>query len=164
MHLVSGESIGEIAARGEPCPMPSPKGGSAPVKVCFRLATATFLAACSDLTAPVLPPAVLLQPPAVYRSWWRQVEECSGRTADFTRTRFYTVIPTPNEDSLYFRDPRTGQYLDGEWVPSSNAIYLAAGQVTNPGVVRHEMLHAILREIGHPARYFADRCAVLVAY
>lgn len=122
------------------------------------------LVACTGITDPKVPPAERFDPPAQYLGWWQEMQGCSARTARFHAVTFYRVLPTPGRDSLQFSDPESGKYHDGEWVPGRNAIYLAAGQLMNPGLVRHEMLHALLRDVHHPPAYFAVRCARLVAY
>ena len=122
------------------------------------------VAACADATAPKLPAAEPFDPPGAYSVWWREVEDCSARRGRLDGVRFYRVLGVPGRDSLDYLDPESGRYLNGEWVRSSNAIYLAAGQVTNPGVVRHEMLHALLQDARHPPKYFADLCGQLVSY
>lgn len=122
------------------------------------------LMACSGITDPRVPPAERFIPPAQYLGWWNEMQVCSARIARFHAVSFYRVLPTPGRDSLQFSDPGSGKYHDGEWVPGRNAIYLAAGQLLNPGLVRHEMLHAILRDVHHPPAYFAGPCARLVAY
>ena len=135
--------------------------------VMVRALAATGLAAlmaCTGITEPRLPLAERFDPPAQYLGWWREMEECSARTGRFDAVSFYRVLPTPGRDSLQFRDPKSGQYHDGEWVSRSNAIYVAAGRLLDPGLVRHEMLHALLRDAHHPPGYFAGLCARLVAY
>jgi hypothetical protein len=122
------------------------------------------VAACVDVTAPKLPAAERFDAPFSYLAWWREVQNCSGWSGRLGGVRFYRVVATPGRDSLDYLDPDSGRYLNGEWIPRSNSIYLAAGQVTNPGVVRHEMLHALLRDTRHPPRYFADLCGQLVSY
>lgn len=119
---------------------------------------------CADVTGPKLPAAARFEPMDLYAKWWREVEECAARHAPMAAVHFYRVIPSAGRDSLFFRDPESGAYFLGEWVRRSNSLYFAAGQLTNPGVVRHEMLHAILRDVGHPPEYFDDRCGPLVAY
>ena len=125
---------------------------------------ALTVAACVDITGPRLPASERFEPPASYSAWWREVEDCSARNGRLSGVSFYRVLATPGRDSLDYLDPESGRYLNGEWVPRSNSIYLAAGQVTNPGVVRHEMLHALLQETRHPPKYFADLCGQLVSY
>lgn len=130
----------------------------------FVAASLTVLAACTGITEPSLPPAERFEPPAQYLAWWREMQGCSSRIARFDAVSFYRVVPTAGRDSLHFRHPESGEYYDGAWVPRWNAIYLAAGQTMTPGLVRHEMLHALLRNVRHPPAYFAGHCAHLVAY
>ena len=122
------------------------------------------LLACTGITDPSLPPAERFEPPTQYLGWWREMQQCSARSARLDAVRFYRVLPTPGRDSLHFSHPESGEYYDGAWVPRWNAIYLAAGQTMTPGLVRHEMLHALLRDVRHPPAYFAGKCARLVAY
>lgn len=136
----------------------------APVARALAAAGLAALLACTGITEPLLPPAERFDPPAQYRGWWREMQQCSARTARFDAVRFYRVLPTPGRDSLHFSHPESGAYYDGAWVPQWNAIYLAAGQMMTPGLVRHEMLHALLRDVRHPPAYFAGNCARMVAY
>ena len=122
------------------------------------------LVACTGITDPLFPPAERFDPPTQYRGWWREMQRCSARTARFDAVSFYRVVPMPGRDSLHFSHPESGKYYDGAWVPRWNAIYLAAGQMMTPGLVRHEMLHALLRDVRHPAAYFKGNCAQQVAY
>lgn len=127
-------------------------------------ASLAALLACTGITEPSLPPAERFEPPPQYPGWWREMQTCSARTAHFDAIRFYRVLPTLGRDSLHFSHSQSGEYYDGAWVPRWNAIYLASGQVMTPGLVRHEMLHALLRDVRHPPAYFAGKCARLVAY
>lgn len=128
------------------------------------IGTLLFLGlACTDFTAPTLPPADQFEAPPAYRTWWDEVAACSGRAGDFEAVRFYRA-PGAGEDSLTYRDRRTGRSYYGEWDPRSNSIYLAWGQLQSSNIVRHEMLHAVLRSVGHPRRYFDGACSPLVSY
>ncbi|MEO7457355.1 MAG: hypothetical protein ABIY52_13915 [Gemmatimonadaceae bacterium] len=46
----------------------------------------------------------------------------------------------------------------GEWYSGTSSIVLTREYLNDPGVVRHEMLHALLRNAGHPAATFRDAC------
>lgn len=120
--------------------------------------------ACTGITEPGLPAAERFNALPQYIRWWREMEVCSAHVGPLGGVSFYRVVPTPGRDSLQFMDPESGEYRDGEWVGRRNAIYLAAGRVTDAGLVRHEMLHALLRDVHHPPRYFEGRCAQLVKY
>ncbi|GAC1655218.1 MAG: hypothetical protein NVS4B3_19760 [Gemmatimonadaceae bacterium] len=122
------------------------------------------LVGCGDATGPKLPRAIGFEAPAIYRLWWQDVETCSGARGSLDEVRFYRVVAQPGEDSSSFRDPAHDRYLFGEWVPGSNAIYLAPEKVTNRQIVRHEMLHALIRVLDHPPEYFVTRCGAEVSY
>ncbi|MEP6618582.1 MAG: hypothetical protein ABJE47_04690 [bacterium] len=57
---------------------------------------------------------------------------------------------------------KNGQEADGYWSLHSNQILLAGDKLYDGQVVRHEMLHALLRGGGHPRSQFLGRCAGLV--
>lgn len=95
--------------------------------------------------------AVEFNPPTYYRTLWRTVESCSGRTADFASVRWYRTAG------------RTGGDADaiGAWWPDGNRIVLNEDYVDDESIVRHEMLHAILERGAHgPA--FSGSCADIV--
>ena len=111
-----------------------------------------FLLACQSPTAFTPPGAVPFDPPAIYRTWWAEVEACSGLRGDFDAVRWYRVDP-PNEVRL-----PTGRPVRGFWASNGNRIFIRAADLDLPYVPRHEMLHALLRRPGHPAEYFVTRC------
>lgn len=105
---------------------------------------------------PALPSdARTLDPlPVEYDAWWRATEACADRQGDLTTVRWYT---TPG-DSL-----RVGATtFDAYWFAAGNTIVVARPYVRDGPVVRHEMLHALLRRGDHPAAYFQGRCARIV--
>ncbi len=101
--------------------------------------------------APLPDGAVPFSPPATYFTWWQQVELCSGLNADFTAVSWYIV---PNVSTF----PSEIGDLHGSYQQASNSIIVAGGYKDDPLLVRHEELHAILRQPGHPPEYFEDRC------
>ncbi len=118
---------------------------------------ATLLVAC-QLSEPFPFPSESLRPysPPIgqYTLWWEAVEACSGRTSNFADVSWYLTQPgqllVVNNDTL-----------DGAWFEDGNRIAVARG---DGPIVRHEMLHAILHDGGHPAAMFAGRCAGVVAF
>jgi hypothetical protein len=82
-------------------------------------------------------------------------EKCSG-------------VRKPMADVSWYRVPGTsrfsveGTYAAGEWLRSGNRIVLADSSARDGGVVRHEMLHALLQRIPHDREYFLGRCAGVV--
>lgn len=145
-------------------PVAAAQRQKAPTMRAFAATGLAALMACSGITEPRTPLAERFDPPARYVGWWHEMQECSTHTGSLSAVSFYRVLPTPGRDSLQFRDPESGEYHDGEWVARANAIYVAAGRLMEPGLVRHEMLHALLRDPHHPPEYFAGRCARLVSY
>jgi hypothetical protein len=114
--------------------------------------------ACTSITDPPLDPrAVPLQPLPVYARWWSMVESCSGLQGSLSDVNWYQV---PNSQTVDL----TGDEVGGYWTLHSKSIVLA-GELTEVGViVRHEMLHALLRNVkGHPREYFLGRCGGVVS-
>jgi hypothetical protein len=97
--------------------------------------------------------AVQIATPAVYREWFQRTEGCSGRTGDFSAVQFYVVpgVETfPTEDGAKV----------GEWISdgSTQRVIIAGNYRNHEMVVRHELLHTLLRQTGHPDEYFVTRC------
>jgi hypothetical protein len=129
--------------------MPSPQ----PVFYCLGILGT--LAACEILGPPSALPAHAQQvlAPAEYQSWWAATEECSGRTGRMEGIEWYIV---PDADAFDTPDgPKVGL-----WSHSSEGvrIIIAGNWADDELVVRHEMLHALLDQEGHPVEYFTDRC------
>lgn len=112
--------------------------------------------ACFSLAAPQLPPdAEPMKPPAVYSRWWQLVETCSGRPVDMTTIRWYR---TASPNFTFNGHPESA----GAWIRQGNRIVIAANEVYDGPIVRHEMLHAQLQTGGHPRTEFLGSCASLV--
>lgn len=106
--------------------------------------------ACHGPTEALPLGATPLEPLAPYRTWWQLVESCSGLSGSFDAVNWYVAaVMDPNDLSV-----------DAIWLPETNDIVLR--DPTNGSLVRHEMLHALLRRGGHPAEYFGEKCASLV--
>lgn len=118
---------------------------------------ASLLVAC-QLSEPFPFPSESLRlyspPMPLYTLWWEAVEACAGRTASLANVSWYVTQPG---QLLVVR----GDTLDGAWFADGNRIALFRG--VGP-VVRHEMLHAILRDGTHPAAMFAGRCSGYVVF
>ena len=93
--------------------------------------------------------AIPLAAPPVYREWWARTEACSGLTADFDAIEWSIVpgskFPCPNGTCV------------GRWEPG-HRIYVAETWQHHEMVVRHEMLHDLLRRSGHPNPPFGRGC------
>ena len=113
---------------------------------------------CSSPTESLPSGAVPLNPPAIYETWWHEVEQCSGRTGDFAAVSWYYV------PGLGAFGAGSDQGLAGLWQPQHNSITVAQFAIEDSSVVTHEELHAILQRTDHPAEYFVQRCGNLVAH
>ena len=78
-------------------------------------------------------------------------EACSGYTRDLAAVRWYKV-PGP-------QFTHNGQEVGGYYNIRNNQIVLAEDYVESGELVRHEMLHALLRKEGHPRAQFLGACA-----
>jgi hypothetical protein len=121
-------------------------------------ASVAGIVACGSTTDPLPKGAVPLVPRVIYATYWSEVEQCSGETADFSAVKWYYV---PGDGGF---QSGTSADVVGVWEPGPNTITLAEYVIDNPLVVRHEMLHAVLKRVDHPAEYFVDRCGVLVSH
>ena len=111
-----------------------------------------ILGACELATAPFPDGAVAFDAPAVYAQWWSLTEQCSGLTGDFSKIRWYVV---PDVADLPFNGESS---VGGIWYPQGNRIVLASEQQLAGDLVRHEMLHALLKTGGHPRTAFVNHC------
>lgn len=108
---------------------------------------------CGQPTSLRFPEGALeLQPLAPYRTWWHLVESCSGRAGNFEAVRYFVASDIDPDDAE----------TNGVWFSAGNRIVLTPEATRLGAVVRHEMLHALLRRPGHPREAFAERCAGLV--
>lgn len=108
-----------------------------------------------DLFAPESPPlpagAVEVPPHDSARVWWAQVETCSGRHRAVDEVRWYAV------DRVFIRDSVVSEY-----VPHYAIVH---GTLTRglANAERHEMLHAIRKDVGHThGSDFTQACKPLV--
>lgn len=132
----------------------------------MRIKSIVFIAlltgACASATDPISEPlpagALPMVRPEILLLWWHEVEQCSGKTGDFTAISWYWV---PGIGGFPFgSDPN----VVGLWQEQHNSITLAQFVRENPLVVRHEELHAILRRNDHPPEYFVEKCGDLVSH
>ena len=139
------------------------------VLVIFLVAIAA--AACARRSAVVPPPpqptaedrgaAVPVEPTARYREWWRQIESCSGKSRSIDSVAgWYAVL-----DTVIFVG---GRPYAAVYFGQSDELFFARRFLHQPFIVRHEMLHALLRtpasdSVRHPDEFFRTRCGVLVS-
>jgi hypothetical protein len=106
-----------------------------------------------DPTGSLLPfGAERFVPPKVYEEWWQLTEQCSGLTGDFAAVSWYHV---PGAVDI---PPGDGSLVNGRWDEAENRIILGGESERAGDLVRHEMLHALLRASGHPRQQFIARC------
>lgn len=120
------------------------------------LAAMVVIHACDLPTAPGFPEsAVPFAPPAAYETWWQLTAACAGVTRDFESVRWYVV---PGARAI----PYGGAQYQGLWYRAGNRIVLAEQSTLRGGLVRHEMLHALIDRASHPRHYYRERCGGLV--
>lgn len=114
--------------------------------------------ACGHLTDPPLQSdAEPFVPPVAYARWWSMVEECSGISRPLAKVQWFAVRGV-------LLDPEGGgEQVGGYYSLASNRIVLAGNDTIDGGLVRHEMLHALLRVKGHPRAEFLQGCGGIVA-
>jgi hypothetical protein len=113
-------------------------------------------AACRNLVDPDLPPnAEQFAPPPVYARWWAMTEACSGLSADLASVSWF-VVPGVSTVNL------EGKRVEGYWSLAGNRIVIAGAGKLAGGLVRHEMLHALIKARGHHRAKFLDDCGGVV--
>jgi hypothetical protein len=111
---------------------------------------------CRELVDPRLPPgARRFAPPSIYAAWWKMTESCAGIPGSLASISWYDARGT-------LRDPETGEPVLGYWSKASNRIVLSSDATLRGGLIRHEMLHALIGGNGHPRGQFLERCGGIV--
>jgi hypothetical protein len=129
--------------------------------VALRAGIAPLLAALTSACASPLGPsepqlpsgAVAISTPAAYQDWFRRTEACSGLSGDLSKVQFYVV---PGVETF----PTSDGPQVGEWIGRSGGhqVVIAGNYRDHEMVIRHEMLHTLLKQSGHPLEYFVSRC------
>ena len=107
---------------------------------------------CSDLLmdAPLEYPDGVryFEDPEFFR-WWGELKTCSKLSGDLDQIVFFHVPVKTLASSLH------GIRTLGQYFPETQRIFVIDDERTNPAVIRHEMMHALLKdESGHPPKYF----------
>ena len=119
----------------------------------LALALAFVVPACSDMIGsgrPIeYPNAVKYFDEPLFRPLWDQLESCSKLDGTLTRVGFF-YVPEESLPTVLHGIRTLGVYL-----PASNRIFIVESEKSNPAGIRHEMMHALLKdESGHPPLYF----------
>ncbi len=113
---------------------------------------------CGHLVDPVLPgDAEQFVAPSVYTQWWAMVEQCSGLRGRLEDVQWFSVpgqLSNPDNSS---------EPVEGYWSAASNRIVLNSDDTLDGRIVRHEMLHALVRVKGHPRSAFLQSCGGIVS-
>ena len=113
----------------------------------------TVLTGCSDVIGidqPLeVPGATKYFDGSLFRPLWNGLEACSKLSRNLHAVNFYSVPVETLPSSLH------GIRTVGMYFPASDRIFIVEAEKWNTSVIRHEMMHALLRdESGHPAKYF----------
>lgn len=121
------------------------------------LALVAGCAAGTEPSSPSVPTgAVAFSPSPAFREWWHTTEQCAGLSGSFASVQWFVV---PGVQTF---DPGTGTPVVGMWSRDARGtrITLAGAWQQSEFVARHEMLHALIGQSGHPAIYFETRCGL----
>jgi hypothetical protein len=108
-------------------------------------------AACMVATEPLPDGSRRITAPVVYQVWWHMTESCSGRTGQLATVDWYVVPGVAQFE-------HKGHTVSGYWSSAGNRVVLAERAMTDGGLVRHEMLHALLGHSVHSRDAFFERC------
>jgi len=78
-------------------------------------------------------------------------ESCSGRTGPLSEIDWYVVPGVPQFE-------HKGRAVSGYWSSRDDRVVLAEQAMLDGGLVRHEMLHALLGHAEHTRDAFLERC------
>ena len=121
----------------------------------LALTVLVVLAACSDIVGFGTPleyeDGVKYFDEPLFRPLWNELKSCSKLSGSLSNIDFYYVPLKSFPSELH------GIRTVGLYFPRSNRIFIVESERWNPTVIRHEMMHALLRdESGHPPQYFGS--------
>ena len=129
-------------------------------RLTLLLLSVSVTAACADIFGGLpleYPDAVELNNDSMLEPLWSQLQKCSGRHRSLDAVDFFYV----RRDALPVHD---GIRTLGQFFPATNRIYVIESKRNDEAVIRHEMMHALIRDIpGHPPEFFSasGRCGQL---
>ena len=94
-----------------------------------------------------------VEAPVEYAAWWSATESCSQLSGSYDRVEWYVV---PGVSSF---PTEVGEKV-GLWIRSGSRrqIVIAERYLEHEMVVRHEMLHALMKRGTHPSQMFVGAC------
>src|SRR5690242_724428 len=104
--------------------------------------------------------SIQIQPPKEFQRYWKLDERCSGLTGNFKQVKFF-VYYTYNDEVYILND---SSFVVAWWTKDNNGIYILSRHASDSAIVRHEMIHALRQEGGHPKSIFQDRCHLPIYY
>jgi hypothetical protein len=127
------------------------RSGAARKTVSLLLVVTGPLIACGVITEPMPDGTRHLSAPSVYQVWWSMTESCSRRSVAFSSIDWYVV---PGVAQFV----HNGIRMSGYWSQAGRRIVIAERAMLDGGLVRHEMLHAVLGKTGHSRDAFIEQC------
>ncbi len=121
----------------------------------LTMAGLAMVAACDAVgpTAPLPDDAIAFAAPAKFKAWWALTESCAGRQRNLETIAWFIV---PGVSTFMTPEgPKVGRWSRGA---TGTQIVVAGRYIAEEMVIRHEMLHALIDQGGHPPKYFVDRC------
>lgn len=104
-----------------------------PTSIRLSMISVTVLLACTPSPVDVNEGVIAFSPPGEFRAWWAGVEDCSNESGDYDAVVWYLAD-----------DFAAGGAVVGQWSPP-HSITFRKGFQTTETVVKHEMLHDLLR-------------------
>jgi hypothetical protein len=103
--------------------------------------------------APLPVGTIAFTPPPEYQTWFLRTEACAGISGRYQNIQWLVV---PGVET-FMTDQ--GEKV-GMWAKRGDheTITLAGNYRSHEMVVRHEMLHSLIGQRGHPTVYFEQRC------
>lgn len=92
--------------------------------------------------------------PQEYLDWFSDVATCMGRPQDATAARFSVIRWY---EGVEIRNPTEGKFALGLWV-EPHKITVRTDMAETDYVIKHELVHELLRDGSHEQRYFKE-CA-----
>ena len=92
-----------------------------------------------------------MQPPAIYRQWYAEIEACSGINGNFDNIQWFSKPDVTVAGKGYY----------GYWY-TDNRIVIRSDLVDYKRLIQHEEMHSLLWSGQHPQEYFNQKCGDLI--